>query len=127
MLLLLLACPPTADSDSSGSTGTPVVETEPQDSEEEPPIWTGEAQARVLDPEGNPVEGAFVLLGGWTSERWVSTDAEGLAKVRVPDLTTQRRHSVHSSAPRSSMSVFSDSRRSSSSSAQAPESPCRRA
>ncbi len=94
MLLLLLACPPTADSDSSGSTGTPVVETEPQDSEEEPPIWTGEAQARVLDPEGNPVEGAFVLLGGWTSERWVSTDAEGLATVAVDDEGTNPRYLV---------------------------------
>ena len=26
--------------------------------------WTGGAQVRVVDPDGDPVEGAFALLGG---------------------------------------------------------------
>ena len=47
--------------------------------------WSGSAQVRVVDPDGEPVAGAYALLGGAADEDWEVTDDEGLATVRVDD------------------------------------------
>lgn len=82
MLLFLLACPPSpVDSDPTESE-SPHSESIEDTGSEHPP-WTGDTLVRVKDPEGNPVPEAVVLMGGWSSERWVVTDAEGLATVPI--------------------------------------------
>ena len=35
--------------------------------------------ARVLDAAGEPIADAHVLMGGWSEDRWVQTDEDGLA------------------------------------------------
>jgi hypothetical protein len=42
-------------------------------------------ETRVLDAAGEPIAGAHVLMGGWTEDRWVQTDEDGLATVGVAD------------------------------------------
>ena len=47
--------------------------------------WTGMAEVRVVDPDGNPVEGVFAMLGGALEDEWAITDADGRATVEVWD------------------------------------------
>lgn len=49
------------------------------------PRWTGKAQVQVVDPDGQPVAEAWVMLGGALEEDWVLTDVDGLATILVTD------------------------------------------
>jgi len=70
-----------ADDDSTGDDDT----TGDDDDSADPPRWIGTAQARVVDPDGEPIEGIYVMQGGAPFEAWATTDADGRAQVEVTD------------------------------------------
>ena len=96
LLLALLAsgCPKDPD-DSDTSKDSPPPDSEPVDdtsSDSEPPDdtapelrWTGTATVQVTDPDGTPLEGAYVMVGGAVEADWSVTDASGMATVDVGD------------------------------------------
>ncbi len=92
---LLVGCPKPEDSgpplDTQPQDSEPPVETAPPD-ETAPPEdtapevrWTGSADVVVTDPGGDPIEGAYVMVGGVDQAGWAVTDAAGQATVEVGD------------------------------------------
>ncbi len=91
VLLLALGCdtePDPADDDDTvvgdDDTGDDDTTADDDDSSE-PPRWTGVAEARVVDPDGAPIEGIYVMQGGAPFEAWVLTDGDGVATLEVTD------------------------------------------
>jgi len=68
--------PPTPDDDDDHASDDDTVD---------PGRWTGAAQVQVVDTEGQPVEGAYALIGGADDADWKATDADGRATVVVDD------------------------------------------
>jgi hypothetical protein len=85
LVCLLLGCPQPGPGSVPESSSESAPESTPPDSEREAPLWVGEVQARVVDADGLPIEGAWVTQGGWAPERWALSDVEGLALVTAED------------------------------------------
>ena len=87
--LLSVGCPKDPD-DSAPPKDSAPQDSEPQDSEPvedtAPEIrWTGSAEVLVTDPDGAPLAGAYVMVGGAAQGDWSVTDAAGMASVEVGD------------------------------------------
>ncbi len=75
---------PTPDTEPPDETNRP-DETEPPDDTQPEERWVGTADVAVTNPDGDPVEGAYVMVGGAPQEEWALTDASGQASVEVRD------------------------------------------
>jgi len=92
LLLLAVGCgksvdsaaPPDSTATTDSATGEPDSGPDSDTTGGEAP-WTGAASVQVTDPDGAPLEGAVVMMGGASEAAWARTDAGGNATVEVTD------------------------------------------
>jgi hypothetical protein len=85
--LTLAACDPDKGTPTEATTDTDTAPT--TDTAE---AWPETIGVRVTDEDGAPVEGAVVMMGGWSAADWVTTDVAGEAAVPVVDAGTREQY-----------------------------------